>query len=291
MSGHPSPTLRDRLNTLALRVLPQHLLARGMYHLARCRWRPLSRLLIRFVTRRYGVDLDEAAQPDPESYSSFNAFFTRELRPGVRPLAPDPDALACPADGRISQAGTIHAGRLMQAKDHDYSLQALLAGDLALAEEFENGHFATIYLSPRDYHRVHMPLDGTLRRMDFVPGELYSVSDATTVLVPGLFARNERVICLFDTPVGPLAVILVGAIFVGSIETVWAGEVRAPGKAPTRWTYAGNQATTLNKGAELGRFNMGSTVILLLPHGTVTWQGLVPGQAVRLGERIGTLQQ
>lgn len=287
MSHVSRPRVRDRLNTLALRLLPQHLLAAGMYHLARCQWRPLKNRLIRFVARRYQVDLGEAAQPDPAAYASFNAFFTRTLRADARPVDSAPEALVSPADGRVNQAGEIRDGRLLQAKGHDFGLEALLAGDRALAAQFQGGRFATIYLSPRDYHRVHMPLAGTLQRMDFVPGELYSVSDATTQLVPGLFARNERVISLFDTEAGPLALILVGAIFVGSMETVWAGEVRAPGRTPTRWTYSDGPA--LAKGAEMGRFNMGSTVILLLPPGAVEWLDLAPGRPVRLGERIGRL--
>jgi phosphatidylserine decarboxylase len=290
MSENSAPGLLDRLNTLALRVLPQHLLADGMYHLARSTWAPLKDLLIRFVVRRYGVDLNEAEQPDPAAYPSFNAFFTRALRTGVRPIDPDATALVSPADGRVSQAGDIRDGRLLQAKGHDFSLEALLAGDRTLAAEFQDGRFATVYLSPRDYHRVHMPLAGTLRRMDFVPGDLFSVSDATTQLVPGLFARNERVISVFDTPDGPLGLVLVGAIFVGSMETVWAGEVRVAGNTPTRWTYSGDQAPVLAKGQEMGRFNMGSTVILLLPRDSVDWHDLTPGRAVRMGERIGTLK-
>jgi phosphatidylserine decarboxylase len=287
----PAPTLLDRLNVLALRLLPQHLLARAMYQVARCRWRPLKDLLIRFVVRRYRVDLSEAEQADPGDYASFNAFFTRALRNGARPIDTAPEAITSPVDGGVSQAGLIRAGQLMQAKGHEYSLEALLAGDRELASQFSDGSFATLYLSPRDYHRIHMPLAGRLQRMDFVPGELYSVSDAVTQLVPGLFARNERVITLFETAYGPLAVILVGAIFVGSMETVWAGEVRAPGPAPTRWVYAAAAAPRLDKGAEMGRFNMGSTVIMLLPQDRCRWvDDLQPGRRVRLGERIGTLR-
>ena len=283
------PSIKDRLNTALLRYLPQHLLARGMYYLARCQWQPLKKALIRFVVNRYQVNVAEAASSDLDSYPSFNAFFTRALRADARPIASEPDALICPADGRVSQAGVITGGRLLQAKGHDFRLLELLAGDTTLAAAFADGAFATVYLSPRDYHRVHMPLTGRLRRMDFVPGTLFSVSDATTQLVPELFARNERVVCIFDTNTGPLAVILVGAIFVGSMETTWAGEIRGTGGMITRHDYPSLDAPTLEKGAEMGRFNMGSTVILLLPKGTVTWHDLAPGQMVRMGERIGSL--
>ena len=288
MSEH-RPSILDRLNTALLRALPQHLLARGMYHLTRSEWPPLKNALIRFFAHRYRVNVAEAANPDLYSYPSFNAFFTRALHPDVRRVASEADALACPADGRVSQAGDITGGRLLQAQGHDFALRELLAGDATLSAAFADGMFATVYLSPRDYHRVHMPLTGRLRRMDFVPGTLFSVSEATAQLVPGLFARNERVVCIFDTVAGPLAVILVGAIFVGSIETVWAGEVRPPGKLPTRHDYPPLAAPVLDKGAEMGRFNMGSTVIVLLPKATATWDGLRPGQIVRLGERIATL--
>jgi len=283
------PSIKDRLNTALLRYLPQHLLARGMYYLARCQWSPLKKALIRFVVNRYQVNVAEAASADLDSYPSFNAFFTRALRADVRPIASESDALVCPADGRVSQAGVITQGRLLQAKGHDFQLLELLAGDTALAAAFADGEFATVYLSPRDYHRVHMPLTGRLRRMDFVPGTLFSVSDATTQLVPELFVRNERVVCIFDTDVGPLAVILVGAIFVGSMETTWAGEIRGTGGMTTRHDYPSPDAPTLEKGVEMGRFNMGSTVILLLPKGKVTWDGLAPGKMVRMGERIGSL--
>ena len=286
----PAPRLRDRLNVLALQALPQHLLARAMYRVTRSKWRPWKNLLIRFVLARYDIDMDEAAEPDPFRYPSFNAFFTRALRADARPIDPDPHGIASPVDGRVSQLGAIRAGRLIQAKGQQYDLTALLAGDRELASRFADGSFATLYLSPRDYHRVHMPLSGRLLRMDFVPGELFSVSEATAQLVPGLFARNERIVTLFETGQGPLALVLVGAIFVASMETVWAGEVRGTGSTPSHWSYREPDAPHLEKGAEMGRFNMGSTVILLLPKGVASWLGtLGPGSPVKIGKRLGTL--
>jgi phosphatidylserine decarboxylase len=281
----PDPKWLDRLSTALLRVLPQHLLAAGMYRLMRSEIPWLKRLLIRRISQHYGVDMGDAAQPDIERYPSFNAFFTRALRAGARPIAPG--AVVSPADGWLSQIGRIDGDRLLQAKGHEFELLALLAGDKAATERFENGLYATVYLSPRDYHRVHLPLAGTLESMVFVPGDLFSVSEATTQLVPGLFARNERVICYFQTARGSMAVILVGAIFVGSMETVWHGEVREHRGQPTRWAYRGDPSHSFATGAEIGRFNMGSTVILLLPQGAATWlPELGPGRAVRMGEAL-----
>lgn len=281
------PGMMDRLNAALLRILPQHLLAAGMYRLMRMRTPWLKQLLIDRIGRRYGVDMSEAAQPDPREYSSFNDFFTRALREDVRPLAAH--AVVSPADGRVSQIGPIDGDRLLQAKGHDFTLESLLAGDRERASLFRDGRFATVYLSPRDYHRVHLPLAGRLTSMVFVPGDLFSVSEATTRLVPGLFARNERVICHFDTARGPMAVILVGAIFVGSMETVWHGEVRGGRDRPTTWTYPADR-WQFETGAEIGRFNMGSTVILLLPDGTIEWSDAIqPGAAVRMGQALAAL--
>ena len=285
MSEIARPTLLDRASTALLRVLPHHLLAAGMYRLMRARTPWLKRLLINGISRRYDVDLSEAADPDPDSYPSFNAFFTRPLREGARPIASD--AVVCPADGRISQIGRIDGNRLLQAKGQDFDLQALLGGDKAYADAFRDGLFTTIYLSPRDYHRVHLPLAGTLESMIFIPGSLFSVSEATTQLVAGLFARNERVICHFSTSHGPMAVILVGAIFVGSMQTVWHGEVRGERGQPTTWTYASDQRQ-FGTGDEIGRFNMGSTVIVLLPEGAAEWSNDIrPGTLVRMGQALG----
>jgi phosphatidylserine decarboxylase len=286
MSEIPPPTVGDRLSTALLRVLPQHLLAAGMYRLMRAETPWLKDLLIRQIGRRYGIDLDEAADPDPSHYPSFNAFFTRALRTDVRSVAAD--AVVCPADGRLSQIGRIDDGRLLQAKGHVFDLPALLANDREMAERLHDGLYATVYLSPRDYHRVHLPLAGTLESMVFVPGDLFSVSEATTQLVDGLFARNERVICHFSTALGPMVVILVGAIFVGSMETVWHGEVRAGRGRPTRWVYRDDQRRHFDAGDEIGRFNMGSTVIVLLPaRPGLDWRpDTGPGDPVRMGQAL-----
>jgi phosphatidylserine decarboxylase len=285
------PGIGAYINCGLLSVLPQHALSALMYRAARCRWRWFKNAFIRTVVRLYGVDLDEAADPDFAHYDCFNAFFTRALKGGVRPMAADPLDIVSPADGRVSQAGRIRDGQILQAKGHHYSALELLAGNKPLAERLDGGSFATIYLSPKDYHRVHMPLSGRLTDMEFVPGDLYSVSDGTAQLIPRLFARNERVICHFEGEHGPFMVVLVGAIFVGSMETVWHGEVRGPRHEITRWAYDGERAVTLHKGDELGRFNMGSTVILLLPPGTADWrEGLQQGGTVRLGETIGSLR-
>ena len=280
------PTLLDRISTSLLRILPQHLLAAGMYHVARSTTPWLKDLLITRISRHFGVDIAEAEQPDPAAYPSFNAFFTRALKADARPLAAG--MFISPADGTLSQIGTIHGQALLQAKGHDFDLLALLAGDKQKTAQFSDGLFATIYLSPKDYHRVHIPFAGSLESMVFVPGDLFSVSEATTQLIPGLFARNERVICHFDTAIGPMAVILVGAIFVGSMETVWHGEVRAARGQPTKWVYQGEDRRHFDAGAEIGRFNMGSTVIVLLPAGTAAWEpDLGPARGIRMGQAIG----
>jgi phosphatidylserine decarboxylase len=286
MSKPDKPRLLDRLSTGLLYLLPQHLLAAGMYRLARSTQPWLKQQLINRISRRYGIEMGDAEQPDPTRYPSFNALFTRALRPGARPLAEG--MVVSPADGRISQIGTLRGDALLQAKGHDYDLLALLAGDKGRAAAFRDGLFATVYLSPRDYHRVHIPFGGQLESMVFVPGDLFSVNDATTQLVPGLFARNERVICHFSSELGPMTVILVGAIFVGSIETVWHGEVTAQRGQPTKWVYRGEARRRFDAGAEIGRFNMGSTVIVLLPRGSAAWSdALAPGDSVQMGQAIG----
>lgn len=286
MSEPAVPTLKDRLNTALLRILPQHLLAAAMYRVTRITTPWFKDLLIRRVIRHFGVDMAEAEQSDPTAYPSFNAFFTRALKTGARPLAEG--AVISPADGTVSQIGEIRGDRLLQAKRHHYDLSTLLGGDREQAETFRDGRFATVYLSPRDYHRVHMPYAGTLRSMVFVPGRLFSVNAATTQLVPQLFARNERLICLFDTDLGPMAVILVGAIFVGSMETVWHGETRGPRDQPTRWVYRAEDRRSFAAGEEIGRFNMGSTVIVLLPEDAVSWDPAIgPLDHVRMGQALG----
>jgi phosphatidylserine decarboxylase len=284
-------TFRQRAFVALQHLLPQHFLSRLIYHATRATWRPWKDLLIRNFLRGFHVNMSEAAQPDPFAYPTFNAFFTRALRADARPLDPDSRVLVCPVDGTVSQAGHIDDHALFQAKGHQFSLEALLAGDRELVEKFSHGEFATIYLAPHNYHRVHMPLAGVLTATVHVPGRLFSVNAATAAQVPELFARNERVICTFDTPQGGLAMILVGALFVGSMATVWAGEITpAPRRGPSVLP-APSSPVRLATGAEMGRFNMGSTVIVLLQRGRVRWlDSLRAGVAVRLGERIGICQ-
>ena len=281
-------TLTEHLFSLAQTILPQHFLSGVMHRLARCENRPWKTAFIKTIVYLYGVDLGEAKETNPNGYASFNAFFTRALKPDARPQCSDPDALLCPADGAISQIGNITAGSIFQAKGKYFSALELLGGDVDRAKPFENGKFATIYLSPRDYHRLHMPLSGTLREMVHVPGRLFSVNAPTVNTVPNLFARNERVAAIFDTEAGPMALVLVGAIFVASIETVWHGEVTPPTVLQVKtWTYSGD-APSLAKGEEMGRFNMGSTIIVLFGENAVAWDAsLQAGGKVKLGRRLG----
>ncbi len=251
----------------------------------------LTKLVIDLFVKAYKVNMSEAQKPDTASYRTFNDFFVRALRDEVRPLNTDPNVLVMPADGVISQLGRIEQDKILQAKGHDYSLEALLAGNYLMADKFRNGTFATTYLSPRDYHRVHMPCNGILREMIYVPGDLFSVNHLTAQNVPNLFARNERVICLFDTEFGPMAQILVGATIVGSIETVWSGTVTPPREGVIkRWTWpAGDDenAVALLKGQEMGRFKLGSTVINLFAPGKVNLvEGLQSLSVTRLGEAL-----
>lgn len=280
--------LKELLTVLPQYGLPHHALSNLMSRLTHCRNPIWKNLFIQTIVRLYGVNLAEAKYPELDRYASFNEFFTRELQDGARAIAPEAGALACPADGEVSQAGAIEAGRIFQAKGRDYSVLELLGGDAAHAAAFDGGRFATIYLSPKDYHRLHMPLAGTLNEMIHVPGRLFSVNNTTVGAVPNLFARNERVVCIFDTDAGPMALVLVGAIFVSSIETVWHGVVTPPTVNQARvWQY-GADAPTLAKGAEMGRFNMGSTIIVLFGREQVAWNAdLAAGRPVRLGESIG----
>lgn len=282
----------DRAFVALQHLLPQHGLSRLVHRAARSRLPWFKNALIRLFVRHFRPDLSDAAQTDPLAYPSFNAFFTRALRPGARPLPPDPRELACPVDGTISEIGDLDGDRLLQAKGRHYTLSALLAGQRDWVRRFVGGSFATIYLAPYNYHRIHMALRGTLRETWFVPGRLFSVNRVTADGVRELFARNERVVCCFED--GPLshALVLVGALNVGSIETVWHGEV-AP-RRPRRFTRLPPPAAaaTLERGAELGRFNMGSTVILLLPPGAARWHAqMQSGRTVRVGESIGRLAE
>ncbi|MCB1857831.1 MAG: phosphatidylserine decarboxylase [Gammaproteobacteria bacterium] len=263
-----------------------------MYWVTRCEWPPLKDAMIRAAIRLYRVDMEQAVQTDPQDYPSFNAFFTRALKPAARPLATGDEVIACPVDGTVSETGTIDGSTIVQAKGVHYSLEALLGGDERLAMRFRNGSFATLYLSPRDYHRIHMPVNGRLECMIHIPGRLFSVSPSSTRTISGIFSRNERVVSLFETQAGPMAVIMVGAIFVASMDTVWAGTVAPRSRACSHWYYGkgASSVPSLDKGAEMGRFNMGSTVILLFPKDTITWDHeLRPGVEVRMGEGIGTV--
>ena len=275
-------------NVLLQYILPHRALSRVVYRATRWRFAPWKNWLIGTIVRNYAVDMSEAAQPDARAYPHFNAFFTRALRPDARPADTDPAAVLSPADGRISQTGRIVEGRIFQAKGHSYTAAELLGGDEAAAAPYRDGCFINVYLSPRDYHRVHMPLHGTLRETVHVPGRIFSVAPFAVAAIPRLFARNERLVCHFDGEHGPFAVVLVGALLVSSVSTVWDGLVIPP-YAPSirRKSFAG-QRITLERCAELGRFNMGSTVIVLLPAGrTVLDDGLQPQQAVRVGQRLG----
>jgi len=280
--------IKEALTTLPQYILPHHALSRLMSKLTHSENKCLKNLFIKQIIRHYGVNMNEAAEPDINAYKSFNHFFTRELKPGIRPLSNEINAIACPADGAVSQAGNITDGKIFQAKGKSFSAFDLLGGSLERAEPFNNGLFTTIYLSPKDYHRLHMPLTGTLREMVHIPGRLFSVNTATTNSVPGLFARNERVCCIFDTEAGPMALVLVGAIFVSSIETVWHGVVTPPTIHSVQiWHYDEN-APALNIGQEMGRFNMGSTIIVLFGKDKAQWEtGFKADKIVKLGELIG----
>jgi phosphatidylserine decarboxylase len=284
-------SLGRRLFVLFQYLLPQHLVTAAVHWLARIERPAVRRVLIGGFRRLYAIDLDEAAEPDADLYRTFNDFFTRALRPGARPLAPGALTLASPCDGTVSERGTIEGERLLQArlaaKSRWYTLEELLGGP-ERARPFVGGEFATIYLAPYNYHRVHMPLSGTLTAVHYVPGELFSVNGATAATVPRLFARNERVVCSFDTAAGPLAVVFVGALNVGSIGLVGYGDLTP--RRPRRSLSLPPPAPPPHflKGAELGRFNMGSTIILLLPAGAVAWTARFgAGATVRMGEAIG----
>jgi phosphatidylserine decarboxylase len=280
----------DELFALLQRALPQHLLSRGMHALARSRQRAVRNTLIRTVLRAYPqIDMREALQPDPFVYDSFNAFFTRELRPGARTVTSVANEAASPVDGTVSQLGRTDAGRLIQAKGMDYSCDSLLA-DTASAARYVGGSFACLYLAPYNYHRIHMPLEGVLRATRYVPGHLYSVNASTARTVPELFARNERVVCDFDTALGPMCLVLVGALFVGSIETVFAGEINPPpGRGGTVRAIEAGVGQSFARGAEIGRFNMGSTVIVLFGHPAAFASRVEPGEPVRMGQPLARL--
>ena len=277
----------DRSAVLPQYILPKQALTVFAGKIAGAQAGHLTTRLIRWFVARYEVNMAEAANSDIASYQSFNEFFTRPLRDGARPLAKAD--FICPVDGAISQFGAIERDQIFQAKGHHYSTTALVGGDAELAAKFQDGSFATLYLSPKDYHRIHVPCDGKLARMIYVPGELFSVNPATARGVPGLFARNERVVCVFESKLGPFVLTLVGATIVGSMATVWHGIVNPPRTGQVReWQYQ-NQPVMLKKGEEMGRFLLGSTVVLLFPQNTLTFNpDWSPARAVKMGEMMGS---
>lgn len=279
--------MSDRFAVLPQYLIPKQALTALAGRIARTRGGRWTTRLIQWFIRRYGVNMLEAANPDPASYATFNEFFTRALRKGARPLARAD--LVCPVDGAISQFGRMEGQQIFQAKGHHYSCTALVGGDAALAARFDQGSFATIYLSPKDYHRIHMPCDGRLTRMIYVPGDLFSVNPTTARGVPGLFARNERVVCVFESARGPFVLVLVGATIVGSMATVWHGVVNPPRSAQVReWRYE-DQSILLRQGEEMGRFLLGSTVVMLFPQGPLAFNpAWAAAGAVRLGEPMAS---
>ncbi|MCL1142237.1 archaetidylserine decarboxylase [Shewanella gaetbuli] len=284
----------DSLKIALQYIMPKHFLSRLVGKFAAAEAGALTTAFIKWFIKQYKIDMSEAAKSEPEAYKTFNAFFTRELKDGLRPINDQHDIMAHPVDGAVSQCGPIEAGNIFQAKGHSYTSQALLGGDKADADRFDKGDFATIYLAPKDYHRIHMPIKGTLSKMTYVPGDLFSVNPLTAQNVPGLFARNERVVAIFETEVGPLAMVLVGATIVASIETVWAGTVTPPGgKQVFSWDYptTGPDALTLEKGAEMGRFKLGSTVVMLFAEDALSdfAQGVEPGETTRMGQAFAHL--
>ena len=278
--------MSERLVVLSQYLLPKQALTALAGKFASACAGGLTTRVIRWFVGRYGVNMAEAADPDIASYASFNEFFTRALKPDARPLATAD--FICPVDGAISQFGTIDRDQIFQAKGHSYSTTALVGGDAALASAFENGHFATLYLSPKDYHRIHMPCAGRLLRMIHVPGDLFSVNPLTARGVPGLFARNERVVCVFEGEQGPFVLVLVGATIVGSMATVWHGVVNPPRPGHLReWRYE-DQQLLFRQGDEMGRFLLGSTVVMLFPANALTFNtDWSPQRPIRLGEKMG----
>lgn len=283
-------SMKDTLFVAMQYIIPQHALSRAAGWLANTQISWIKDPFTRWFVDRFDIDMSLAAEEDPCAYATFNDFFTRALKPGVRPICEDANAVVCPADGAISQLGDIKEGRVFQAKGQDYSLQELVGGDAEIAKPFIGGKFATVYLSPKDYHRVHMPLGGKLKSMTHVPGDLFSVNTVTAENVPRLFSRNERVVCIFDTEVGPMAVILVGAMVVASIETVWAGQV-APVQRTIKTTHYGQaENIELATGAEMGRFKLGSTAVVLFGEQVMEWSSeLEAGSTTTTGEKMGSL--
>ncbi len=281
--------MSDRLAVLPQYLMPKLAMTRLAGALASAHWGGLTTWVIQRFVKRYGVNMDEAVYADPAHYKSFNEFFTRPLKDGARPLASS--TWVCPVDGAISQCGAIEKDQIFQAKGHEYSTRALVGGDAELAAKFQNGQFATLYLSPRDYHRIHMPVAGKLLRMIHVPGDLFSVNPTTARGVPGLFARNERVVCEFETHQGPMVLVLVGATIVGSMATVWHGQVNPPRPGMVReWRYD-TQDVRLDRGEEMGRFLLGSTVVMLFPQNSIQFASdWVSTRPIKMGEVMGDIK-
>ncbi|MDO5059834.1 MAG: archaetidylserine decarboxylase [Neisseria sp.] len=291
MNAYPTPTYGQRLKIAFHYLLPQHAVTKLAGWFAERRWGAFTHFVIKRFAKAYGVDLGEAVKTQPSDYATFNEFFIRPLKEGARPVDAAAEAVCLPADGAVSEGGRIDGERLLQAKGHLFTLETLLAGDKEAAAAFSDGLFLTTYLSPRDYHRVHMPCRGVLRKMVYVPGDLFSVNPFLAEHVPNLFARNERVICLFDTEFGPMAQILVGATVTASISTVWAGVVNPPRGKEVRvreYPAEGNSAVVLEKGQEMGAFRLGSTVINLFAKDALVLESrLQAGAVTRVGERLG----
>jgi len=278
----------DYLKSSPFYFLPHHLISWLVFHIARIKWTPVKKLSLDVYLSLHEVNMAEAVESNPYAYENLNAFFTRALKNDARPLAEGNNTFLCPVDGTVSQAQAISNGRVFQAKKHDYSLLELVGGIEQLARPFENGTFATLYLSPRDYHRIHMPLAGKLTDMVYVPGRLFSVAPHTVNTVPRLFARNERLVCAFDTEAGPMIMILVGAINVSAIDTVWAGSVTPPSKNKIIHTRYDSVDIQLDKGAEMGRFNLGSTVIMLMGENIQLDEQIKTDNTVRMGQALAT---
>lgn len=278
----------DYLKSSPFYFLPHHLISWLVFHIARIRWEPIKKLSLDVYLSLHKVNMAEAEEINPYAYKNLNAFFTRSLKKDARPLAAGSTTILSPVDGTVSQAQAITNGRVFQAKKRDYSLLELVGGDEALAKPFENGTFATLYLSPRDYHRIHMPLAGKLTDMIYVPGRLFSVAPHTVNTVPRLFARNERLVCAFETQAGPMIMILVGAINVSAIDTVWAGSITPPSRNKIMHTRYESVDIRLDKGAEMGRFNLGSTVIVLMGENIILDDLIKSDNTVRMGQALAT---
>lgn len=281
--------LSDYLKAWPFYILPHHFLSGIIYTLARIEWAPVKNLSLRIYLSLHQVNMSEAVEENPYAYKSLNAFFTRALKPDARVINQDENTLVSPVDGTVSQAQGIENGRVFQAKGHDYSLLQLVGGIDELAQPFETGTFATLYLSPRDYHRIHMPCDGRLTDMVYVPGRLFSVAPHTVNTVPGLFARNERLVCKFDTAHGPMVLIMVGAVNVSAMDTVWSGPVTPPSKNRIIHTRYDDIDIKLTKGIEMGRFNLGSTVIMLFNDKCKIDDTIRPQQSVKLGQPLASI--